>query len=57
MMNEMENEQLLERITINPQVLVGKPTIRNRRYSVAMIIDELAGRGERRGGKGGCGAG
>ena len=30
---------LLKRITINPEVLFGKPSIRNMRYSVAMILE------------------
>ncbi|GBD86592.1 hypothetical protein BMS3Abin03_00513 [bacterium BMS3Abin03] len=33
---------LLDRITINPDVLVGKPTIRNLRISVDQIIKALA---------------
>jgi len=33
---------LLKRITINPDVLFGKPSIRNMRYSVAMILDLLS---------------
>ena len=33
---------LLKRITINPDVLFGKPSIRNMRYAVAMILDLLA---------------
>jgi uncharacterized protein (DUF433 family) len=32
---------LLERITINPEVLHGKPSIRGMRWSVEMIIDLL----------------
>ena len=34
-------EQLLKRITINPKVCFGKPTIRNMRYPVEMILDLL----------------
>jgi uncharacterized protein (DUF433 family) len=34
--------KLLDRITINPAVLFGKPTIRNRRCPVAMILDLLS---------------
>ncbi|PSR11944.1 MAG: hypothetical protein DA408_19855 [Bacteroidetes bacterium] len=34
--------ELLDRITINPDVLFGKPTIRNMRYPVAMILDLLS---------------
>jgi uncharacterized protein (DUF433 family) len=35
-------ENLLQRITINPDVCHGKPTIRNMRYPVEMILDLLA---------------
>ena len=38
----MDREQLLNRITINPDVLVGKPTIRGMRISVEQILDALA---------------
>lgn len=34
--------QLLDRITINPDILFGKPAIRNMRYPVAMILDLLS---------------
>lgn len=34
----MEND-LLKRITLNPNVCFGKPTIRNMRYPVEMILD------------------
>lgn len=37
----MEN-QLLQRITINPEICHGKPTIRNKRYPVDLILDLLA---------------
>ena len=37
----MENE-LLSRITINPKICFGKPTIRNMRYPVEMILDLLS---------------
>ncbi|PSR11938.1 MAG: hypothetical protein C7N36_13955, partial [Bacteroidetes bacterium] len=30
-------------ITINPAVLFGRPTIRNMRYPVAMLLDLLSG--------------
>lgn len=33
---------LLNRITLNPEVLFGKPSIRNMRYPVQMILDLLA---------------
>ncbi len=38
----MKKENLLSRITIDPQVLVGKPTIRGLRISVEQIIKALA---------------
>lgn len=38
----MDREQLLSRITANPCVLVGKPTIRGMRISVEQILDALA---------------
>lgn len=37
----MENI-LLQRITINPDICHGKPTIRNRRYPVELILDLLS---------------
>lgn len=33
---------LLTRITINPDVCHGKPTVRNMRYPVEMILDLLS---------------
>lgn len=36
------SKDLLKRITINGDVLFGKPTIRNMRYSVEMILDLLS---------------
>jgi uncharacterized protein (DUF433 family) len=38
----MDREGLLNRTTINPDVLVGKPTIRGMRISVEQILDALA---------------
>lgn len=35
------DEQLLKRITINPEICFGKPTIRNLRYPVEMFLDLL----------------
>ena len=35
-------ETLLTRITLNPNVCHGKPTIRNKRYPVELILDLLA---------------
>jgi uncharacterized protein (DUF433 family) len=36
------NEILKQRITLNPRVLVGKPTIRGLRISVEQILQALA---------------
>ena len=36
------NPSLLSRITINPTVCFGKPTIRNMRYPVEIILDLLS---------------
>lgn len=33
---------LLERITLNPEVCKGKPTIRNMRFTVAQLLELLA---------------
>jgi len=33
---------LLNRITMNPNVLFGKPSIRNKRYPVTLILDLLS---------------
>jgi uncharacterized protein (DUF433 family) len=35
-------ESLITRITINPQICHGKPTIRNMRYPVELILDLLS---------------
>jgi uncharacterized protein (DUF433 family) len=35
-------EELLKRITLNPKVCFGKPTIRNMRYPVEVILDLLS---------------
>ncbi len=37
----MENE-LLQRITLNPKICHGKPTIRNKRYLVESILELMA---------------
>lgn len=34
-------ENLLDRITLNPDICHGKPTIRNKRYTVDLILDLL----------------
>ncbi|MEM9675320.1 MAG: DUF433 domain-containing protein [Cyclobacteriaceae bacterium] len=35
-------ENLLDRITLNPAICHGKPTIRNKRYPVDLILDLLS---------------
>ena len=34
---------LLERITINPEVMHGRPSIRNMRFTVTQLLELLAG--------------
>lgn len=38
----MNEEELIKRITMNPNICFGKPTIRNMRYPVEMILDLLS---------------
>jgi uncharacterized protein (DUF433 family) len=38
----MDENQLLERITINPKILIGKPIIKGTRLSVEYILGLLA---------------
>jgi len=38
----MKDNELLERIQINPKVVVGKPVIRGTRLTVEFILDLLA---------------
>jgi len=38
----METTSLLNRITINPLVCHGKPTIRNKRYMVESMLEYLS---------------
>jgi len=38
----MNKEQLLERITLNPKAMVGKPVIRGTRLTVEYILNLLA---------------
>lgn len=38
----MSREELLKRISVNPQVCFGKPCIRGTRIWVSLIIDNLA---------------
>ncbi len=37
----MNEEELIKRITMNPNICFGKPTVRNMRYPVEMILDLL----------------
>ena len=37
----MENP-FIDRITVNPEICHGKPTIRNKRYTVDLILDLLS---------------
>lgn len=37
----MRNEDLLERITVDPKVMVGKPVIRGTRIPVALVLKML----------------
>lgn len=39
----MEKDELLRRITIDPEVCHGKPCIRGLRYPVAAILEYIAG--------------
>ncbi len=36
-------EELLRRITVDPEIMVGKPIIRGTRITVEAVLDELAG--------------
>lgn len=36
------NRNLIDRITINPEICSGRPTIRNTRYTVDLILDLLS---------------
>jgi uncharacterized protein (DUF433 family) len=38
----MTNQELLRRITINPNIAFGKPTIRGLRYSVEWLLETLS---------------
>jgi len=38
----MKDQQLLERITVNPKVMVGKPVIKGTRLTVEYILNLLA---------------
>lgn len=38
----MNDEQLLERITLNPTIMVGKPVIRGTRLTVEYVLNLMA---------------
>jgi uncharacterized protein (DUF433 family) len=38
----MSNKELLNRITINPAMAFGKPTLRGLRYSVEWLLETLS---------------
>ena len=38
----MTNQELLNRITINPNMAFGKPTVRGLRYSVEWLLETLS---------------
>lgn len=38
----MDDQQLLERITLNPEVMTGKPVIKGTRLTVEYILNLLA---------------
>ncbi len=38
----MRNQQLLERIVLNPKVMIGKPVIKGTRLTVEFIVNLLA---------------
>jgi len=39
----LNTEHLLSRITINPQIMLGKPTVRGMRITVEQILRVLSG--------------
>ncbi len=38
----MPKKNLISRITFNPEIMVGKPTIRNMRITVEQVLNSLA---------------
>ncbi len=40
---DKDDQLLLKRITINPDVMVGKPTIRGLRITVEQVLKALSG--------------
>lgn len=43
MEKSLNAEELLSRITVNPKLMLGKPTIRGYRITVEHILEALAG--------------
>ncbi|MBI4534847.1 MAG: DUF433 domain-containing protein [Ignavibacteriae bacterium] len=43
MNKELSTDELLARITVNPKLMLGKPTIRGFRMTVEHILEALAG--------------
>jgi uncharacterized protein (DUF433 family) len=41
-MSELKKEELLQRITINTKVMLGKPTVRGFRITVEHLLEALA---------------
>jgi len=39
----IKNNNIMKRITVNPKIMVGKPTIRGMRITVEQILRALAG--------------
>lgn len=42
-MPKVNKEELLQRITVDPKIMVGKPIIRSMRITVEQILEALAG--------------
>ncbi len=42
-MARMSTEELLKRVTVDPQVCHGKPCIRGLRYPVTMLLELMSG--------------
>jgi uncharacterized protein (DUF433 family) len=38
----MKNDKFLERIVVNPEIMLGKPCIKNTRITVELILEKLA---------------
>lgn len=42
LIKKVMDSNLIERITLNPKICNGKPTLRNTRYTVDLILDLLS---------------